>query len=77
MDQDKIIQAIKNEITDASVQILDPLNDGVHLQCIVTAPSLAEYSRVERQRKVNNAIKNYLDSGELHALGIKINTVKK
>lgn len=72
MNQDKIIQAIKAKITDADVQILDPLNDGVHLQCIVKAPSLAEFSRIERQRKVNNAIKQYLDSGELHALGIKV-----
>lgn len=74
MNQDKIIQAIKAEITDADVQILDPLNDGVHLQCVVIAPSLAEYNRVERQRMVNNSIKEYLDSGELHALGIKIKT---
>lgn len=74
MDQDKIILAIKQNIKDATVEILDPLNDGVHLQCIVTAKSLAEFSRIERQRMVNNSIKEYLNSGELHALGIKIKT---
>jgi len=74
MNQDIIIQAIKNAIPDAEVSILDPLNDGVHLQCVIIAPSLAEHSRVERQRIVNNSIKEYLDSGSLHALGIKIKT---
>ncbi|HAG52286.1 MAG TPA: BolA family transcriptional regulator [Alphaproteobacteria bacterium] len=74
MDQNIIIQAIKNAVPDADVKILDPLNDGVHLQCVVTAESLAEYSRIERQRIVNNAIKEFLDSGRLHALGIKIKT---
>jgi acid stress-induced BolA-like protein IbaG/YrbA len=50
------------------------MNDGVHLQCVVIAPSLEQYSRVERQKLVNNSIKQYFDSGELHALGIKIKT---
>tara|TARA_Y100001960_G_scaffold333776_1_gene440902 strand:+ start:881 stop:1114 length:234 start_codon:yes stop_codon:yes gene_type:complete len=76
MDQDKIKLAITTAIPDADVQILDPMNDGVHLQCVVVAESLSELSRIERQRKVNNSIKEYLDSGELHALGIKIKTHK-
>lgn len=74
MDQTIIINAIKEAITDADVTILDPMNDGVHLQCVIVAPSLEQYSRVERQKLVNNSIKQYFDNGSLHALGIKIKT---
>jgi acid stress-induced BolA-like protein IbaG/YrbA len=74
MDQTIIIDAIKAAVPDADVKILDPLNDGVHLQCVIVAPSLEAYSRVERQKLVNNSIKQYFDSGALHALGIKIKT---
>ena len=74
MDQDVIKNAIIAAVPDAEVTILDPMNDGVHLQCLVIAPSLEQYSRVERQKLVNNSIKQYFDSGELHALGIKIKT---
>ncbi|PPR09914.1 MAG: hypothetical protein CFH44_00307 [Proteobacteria bacterium] len=74
MDQDVIKNAIIAAVPDAEVTILDPMNDGVHLQCVVIAPSLEQYSRVERQKLVNNSIKQYFDSGELHALGIKIKT---
>ena len=74
MDQTIIIEAIKSAVPDADVTILDPMNDGVHLQCVIVAPSLEAYSRVERQKLVNNSIKQYFDSGALHALGIKIKT---
>ena len=74
MDQDIIKNAIIAAIPDATVEILDPLKDGVHLQCIVTAKSLADKSRVNRQKLVNNAIKQYFNDGSLHALGIKIKT---
>lgn len=72
----KIIQLITTKIPDAEVEILNPLDNEMYLQCVVTAPSLAKLSRIERQRKINDAVKEMLDSEELHSLGIRIKIKK-
>ena len=64
-------ERIEGAIPNSNVQILDPRNDGVHLEAHVTSLAFKEKLLVEQHRMVYAAVQDLLDSGELHALAIK------
>ena len=68
--KNKIIQKVKEALPGASVEVLDPLNDGVHLKASVVYAGFAGKSLVEQHRMVMNSLKQELQ-GELHALALE------
>jgi acid stress-induced BolA-like protein IbaG/YrbA len=64
------IQAIQNVLPDAEVHILDPRDDGKHLEGIVISDKFENLSLLEQQRLVMNALKQNFKEG-LHALSLK------
>ena len=68
---DILKEKIETALSGASVEILDPRHDGVHLEAVVVWSGFSELSLVDRHRAVYAAVQNLLDSGELHALSIK------
>lgn len=45
--------------------------DGHHFQALIVSAEFAGRSRVQRQQRVNQALRAHFDSGELHALSMK------
>jgi len=45
--------------------------DGHHFEAIIVSPEFAELSRVKRQQRVYQTLRDKLDSGELHALSMQ------
>jgi stress-induced morphogen len=71
--QETIIQAVGR---DTEVHILDPRQDGVHLEALVISPSFAGMSLVKQQQLVMQALKEHFSSS-LHALGLRTFTPEK
>ena len=68
---DILKQKIQEAIPSATVQILDPRKDGVHLEAHVISKGFEGKTLIEQHRMVYAAVQDLLDSGELHALAIK------
>lgn len=62
---------ILQALPDAEVQVLDPNNDGQHFAAIVIATQFEGLSMIKQHRYVNDALKEYLNSGLVHALQLK------
>ena len=45
--------------------------DGHHFEAVIVSAEFAGKSRVQRQQRVYQTIKDRLDSGEIHALSFK------
>jgi acid stress-induced BolA-like protein IbaG/YrbA len=45
--------------------------DGHHFEALVVSTEFVGKSRVQRQQRVNQVLKTWFDSGELHALSFK------
>lgn len=72
-------KVIEEAVPGAEVQILDPQNDGTHLQAVVVSESFEGISLLNRHRQVMSAAEKYF-STSLHALEVKTytpNEVKK
>ena len=80
-----VLEDIKNKILkgfietglegakETEVTILDPRNDGVHLEAIVVSPVFKGKSLIQQHKMVTNPLKKDF-SGPLHALGLKTYT---
>ena len=68
---DQIKEQIESKLPNSSVEILDPRKDGVHLKAVVSCPDFEGKSLVEQHQMVYATVKDLIDSGELHALGIQ------
>ncbi len=64
--QEKIALALPG----AKVEVHDPMQDGQHLQAIVTYSGFADKNLLEQHRMVMNALEKELGA-ELHALALK------
>jgi len=69
----RIEEKIKEAIPDAEVQILDPRNDGVHLEAVVVARTFENLTMIQQHRLVMEALKELFETG-LHALALKTYT---
>lgn len=76
MTTTEIEQLIKTRIPDADIHILDPMNDGQHLQAIVISPSFQGLSLLQQHQMVMKSLRDVL-AGPLHAMGLKTYTPEK
>ena len=72
---DTIKQIIKKAVPDAAVYILDPMNDGQHLQALVVSSAFEGLPVFKQQQMVMTALKDIFQT--VHALGLKTFTPAK
>jgi acid stress-induced BolA-like protein IbaG/YrbA len=65
-----ISNLIKETLNDAEVHILDPRNDGVHLEAIVICRDFVGKGLVQQHQLVMQGLKERFAT-DLHALGLK------
>lgn len=68
---EKAEQLVKQALPDAEVKFVDFKNDGMHFLLTVKSGAFKEMPLVEQHRTVMSALKQLIDSGELHAVKIK------
>ena len=73
---DKIKATIQEALPDATVYVIDPMNDGQHFQSIVISPSFEGLSLVKQHQAVMKPLKSAFES-DVHALGLKTFTPSK
>ena len=66
----EIETTIREAITGSEVHILDPRNDGVHLEALVISAAFEGKSLIEQHQMVMNPLKEHFKT-TLHALGLK------
>ncbi len=71
----EIQQKIQTAIPDAEVHVLDPMQDGQHLQALVISPVFAGLPVFKQQQMVMAAVKDIFTV--VHALGLKTFTPEK
>ena len=69
-------QIIKSNVPNATVYIMDPMNDGQHLQAIVISPAFEGMMLVKQHQMVMRPLKEAL-AGAVHALGLKTFTPQR
>ena len=67
---------IEGSIKNATVYILDPMNDGQHLQAIVISPAFEGVPLVKQHKMVMTPLKEAF-AQYVHALGLKTFTPEK
>jgi len=67
---------IENAIPGATAHVLDPMNDGQHLQAIVISPAFDGLSLIKQHQLVMAPLKDDFES-YVHALGLKTFTPEK
>ncbi len=48
--------------------------DGHHFEAVIVSSEFVGKSRVQRQQRVNEVLRAHFNSGELHALSMKVQT---
>ncbi len=75
MTLDDIKNKIENALPNATAYVLDPMNDGQHLQAFVVSPAFEGLPVFKQQQMVMGAIKDIFNV--VHALGLKTFTPVK
>ncbi len=75
MTTEQIKQRIETAIPGARAYVLDPMNDGEHLQAFVVSPAFERIPVFKQQQMVMTAIKDIFQT--VHALGLKTFTPAK
>ena len=75
MTPEAIKQRIETAIPGSTVHILDPMNDGAHLQAFVISPAFEGLPVFKQQQMVMGPIKDIFQT--VHALGLKTFTPSK
>ena len=68
MQPQDVEDLIRKSFPDATIQVQG--DDGVHFSAMVMDESFRGQNRVQQQRAVMAAIKDKVDSGELHAMAL-------
>ena len=76
MNTDEIRQIIEATLPQSRAYILDPLNDGQHLQAYVVSPAFQDMPLVKQHLMVMTPLKTAL-AESVHALGLKTFTPEK
>ena len=75
-----IVREVKNliekSVPDATAHVLDPMNDGQHLQAIVISPAFDGLSLIKQHQMVMKPLKEAFED-YVHALGLKTFTPEK
>ena len=72
----EIKKIIENSIEGATAHVLDPMNDGQHLQAIVISPTFEGIPLIKQHKMVMNSLKESFEES-VHALGLKTFTPEK
>ena len=72
----EVKEIIKAAIPNATVYVLDPMNDGQHLEAIVISSTFEGLMLVKQHQLVMKPLKEAL-AGAVHALGLKTFTPVK
>ena len=72
----KIKNTIEQAIPQSTVYVLDPMNDGQHLQAIVISPTFEGMMLVKQHQMVMAPLKEAF-ANSVHALGLKTFTPSK
>jgi acid stress-induced BolA-like protein IbaG/YrbA len=75
MTTNEIQQRIEKAIPQAQAYVLDPMNDGQHLQALVVSPAFEGMPVFKQQQMVMAAIKDIFEI--VHAMGLKTFTPAK
>ena len=75
MTPEQIKQRIETAIPESIAYVLDPMNDGAHLQAFVISPVFEGIPVFKQQQMVMGAIKDIFQL--VHALGLKTFTPSK
>ena len=75
MTTEAIKERIETAIPGSTVHVLDPMNDGAHLQAFVICPAFEGMPVFKQQQMVMAAIKDIFEI--VHALGLKTFTPAK
>lgn len=76
MTVQEIKNAIERSIPGATAHVLDPMNDGQHLQAFVIAPAFEGKMLIQQHQMVMAPLKGAL-AGAVHALALKTFTPAK
>lgn len=74
---EQIKAAIQAALPDATIHILDPMNDGQHFEAVVISPSFDGQSLVKQHQAVMKPLKEAIASNAVHALRLKTYTPAK
>lgn len=69
----EIAEKIKASMPEADVKVMDPMNDGTHLEAVITSPAFSGKNRIEQHRMVYAALGDAF-STNLHALKLTTHT---
>ena len=72
----EIQKIIESSLTDAIVHVLDPMDDGQHLQALVISPAFSGISLIKQHQMVMKPLKTAFEDS-VHALGLKTFTPEK
>lgn len=75
MTLEEIQKTIEGAVAGATVHVLDPMNDGQHLQAIVISPTFSGMPLVKQHQMVMRPLKEAFQA--VHALGLKTFTPEK
>lgn len=76
MTPGEIEKLIQSQLAKSKVYVLDPMNDGKHLEALVISPVFEGLPLVAQHKKVMSILKDALRQ-ELHALGLKTFTPQR
>ena len=76
MTLDEIKKAIETAVPNSIAYILDPMNDGQHLEAIVVSPAFKGMMLVKQHQMVMKPLKEAF-AGAVHAMALKTFTPQK
>ena len=76
MITEEIKNIIEESIPGSTAHVLDPMNDGQHLQALVIAPFFDGMMLVKQHQMVMKPLKEHM-AAKVHALGLKTFTPAK
>lgn len=76
MTLDDIKQTIERAVPQSTAYILDPMNDGQHLQAIVISPAFKSMMLIKQHQAVMTPLKQAF-AQSVHALALKTFTPEK
>jgi acid stress-induced BolA-like protein IbaG/YrbA len=76
MTLNDIKTTIENAVPDSVVHVLDPMNDGQHLQAFVVSPAFEGIMLIKQHQMVMQPLKKAFATS-VHALGLKTFTPQK
>ena len=76
MHLNDIKSTIENAVPNATVYVLDPMNDGQHLEAIVISPAFEGMMLIKQHQMIMQALTKAFATS-VHALGLKTFTPQK